>query len=94
MCDVLALTYSGEELTPPPCVTLLPEARALSLPSVSTLILLSACLSPVLCPRQLGATLANSQRSEGALPAYHKALDIKPKYARAWLNMGTSAVFI
>jgi peroxin-5 len=47
-----------------------------------------------LCPHQLGATLANSQRSEGALPAYHKALDIKPKYARAWLNMGTSAAFI
>jgi tetratricopeptide (TPR) repeat protein len=37
---------------------------------------------------QLGATLANSQRSEEALPAYQRALALKPKYARAWLNMG------
>ena len=38
---------------------------------------------------KLGATLANSgtDRSEEALSAYHQALQIKPKYARAWLNM-------
>ena len=38
---------------------------------------------------KLGATLANSgtERSEEALSAYHQALQIKPKYARAWLNM-------
>jgi peroxin-5 len=38
---------------------------------------------------KLGATLANSgeHRSEEALSAYHQALHIKPKYARAWLNM-------
>ena len=36
---------------------------------------------------KLWATLANSGRSERALPAYHKALQIRPKYARAWLNM-------
>lgn len=39
---------------------------------------------------KLGATLANSQRSQEALPAYHRALDIKPKYARGWLNLGIS----
>ena len=39
---------------------------------------------------QVGATLANSSRSEEALPAYHRALELKPKYARAWLNMGIS----
>jgi tetratricopeptide (TPR) repeat protein len=39
---------------------------------------------------KLGATLANSQRSEEALPAYHRALDLKPKYARGWLNLGIS----
>ena len=31
-----------------------------------------------------------SQRSEEALPAYHRALAIKPKYARGWLNLGIS----
>jgi peroxin-5 len=39
---------------------------------------------------KLGATLANSggpQRSAEALSAYHQALQLKPKYARAWLNM-------
>lgn len=39
---------------------------------------------------KLGATLANSQQSEEALPAYHRALDLKPKYARGWLNLGIS----
>lgn len=36
---------------------------------------------------KLGATLANSGRSEEAQEAYQKALAIKPRYARSWLNM-------
>mmetsp|Transcript_18635 Transcript_18635/g.28782 ORF Transcript_18635/g.28782 Transcript_18635/m.28782 type:complete len:637 (-) Transcript_18635:59-1969(-) len=36
---------------------------------------------------KLGATLANSNRSEEALSSYHMALSLKPKYARGWLNM-------
>jgi peroxin-5 len=36
---------------------------------------------------KLGATLANSGRSEEAQEAYQKALSIKPRYARSWLNM-------
>jgi peroxin-5 len=36
---------------------------------------------------KLGATLANGNRSAEALPAYHKALANKCRYARAWLNM-------
>ncbi|KAL7574655.1 hypothetical protein ACA910_003003 [Epithemia clementina (nom. ined.)] len=39
---------------------------------------------------KLGATLANSHRSEQALPAYHRALQLKPKYARGWLNLAIS----
>jgi peroxin-5 len=39
---------------------------------------------------KLGATLANSNRSEEALPAYHKALALKPRYARGWLNLAIS----
>jgi len=39
---------------------------------------------------KLGATLANGNQSEKALTAYHKAIQFKPKYARAWLNMAIS----
>ena len=39
---------------------------------------------------KLGATLANGSRSEQAIPAYHKALELKPKYARGRLNLGIS----
>jgi peroxin-5 len=39
---------------------------------------------------KLGATLANGSQSDQALPAYHRALQLKPKYARAWLNMAIS----
>ena len=39
---------------------------------------------------KLGATLANSNRSEEALPQYHAALKLKPKYTRGWLNMAIS----
>ena len=37
---------------------------------------------------KLGATLANSSRSQEAIAAYQKALDLKPNYMRAWTNMG------
>lgn len=36
---------------------------------------------------KLGATLANGNRSDEALPSYRVALRLKPKYARGWLNM-------
>jgi len=39
---------------------------------------------------KLGATLANSNRSDEALPSYRVALKLKPKYARGWLNMAIS----
>ena len=39
---------------------------------------------------QLGATRANSNRSEQAVPAYRRALELKPTYARGWLNLGIS----
>ena len=39
---------------------------------------------------KIGATLANSNRSLEAVPAYAKALEIRPRYARGWLNLGIS----
>jgi peroxin-5 len=39
---------------------------------------------------KLGATLANSNRSDEALPFYRAALSLKPRYARGWLNMAIS----
>lgn len=39
---------------------------------------------------QIGATLANSNSSEEAIPYYEKALAIRPTYTRGWLNLGIS----
>ncbi len=39
---------------------------------------------------KLGATLANSNKSEEALPIYKQALEQRPTYARGWLNLGIS----
>mmetsp|Transcript_111900 Transcript_111900/g.316854 ORF Transcript_111900/g.316854 Transcript_111900/m.316854 type:complete len:629 (+) Transcript_111900:1-1887(+) len=36
---------------------------------------------------KLGATLANSGKSEQALIAYHQGLTLKPNYARSWSNL-------
>merc|ERR1719163_1784285 len=36
---------------------------------------------------KLGATLANSGKSEDAIIAYHQALTLKPNYARTWSNL-------
>lgn len=33
---------------------------------------------------------AFGSRSEEALPAYHTALSLRPRYARGWLNLGIS----
>jgi len=37
---------------------------------------------------KIGATLANSARSDAAMPSYHRALELRPKYARGYLNLG------
>lgn len=39
---------------------------------------------------KLGATLANSGRSNEAISAYQEAINLKPNYMRAWTNMGIS----
>ena len=41
---------------------------------------------------KLGATQANSSRSQEAIAAYQRALDLKPNYMRAWTNMGIAQV--
>jgi peroxin-5 len=42
----------------------------------------------------LGATLANSGRSEDAIDAYHKALELRPSFVRARYNLGVSCINI
>lgn len=39
------------------------------------------------CWNKLGATLANSGKSEQAVVAYHHGLELKPNYARSWSNL-------
>jgi len=39
---------------------------------------------------RLGATLANSGKSEEAIEAYYKALEIKPSFVRGRYNLGVS----
>ncbi len=41
---------------------------------------------------RLGATLANSGRSEDAIAAYEKALSIRPNFVRARYNLGVSCI--
>ena len=36
---------------------------------------------------KLGATLAKGNQSKNGLPVYLRALKLRPKYARTWLNM-------
>lgn len=48
---------------------------------------------PVLWNR-LGASLANSNRSEEAVDAYFKALELKPTFVRARYNLGVSCINI
>eukprot|EP00928_Gymnodinium_smaydae_P077985 TRINITY_DN6157_c0_g1_i1.p1 TRINITY_DN6157_c0_g1~~TRINITY_DN6157_c0_g1_i1.p1 ORF type:complete len:761 (-),score=185.40 TRINITY_DN6157_c0_g1_i1:55-2238(-) len=39
------------------------------------------------CWNKLGATLANSGKSDKAVIAYHQGLHLKPNYARSWSNL-------
>lgn len=41
---------------------------------------------------RLGATLANGQRSEEAINAYHRALELSPGFIRARYNLGISCI--
>lgn len=43
---------------------------------------------------RLGATLANSGRSEDAIAAYRKALEVNPNFVRARYNLGVSCINI
>ena len=41
---------------------------------------------------KLGATLANSSRSEEAIEAYSRALELRPNFVRARYNLGVSCI--
>lgn len=43
---------------------------------------------------RLGATLANSGRSEEAIQAYERALELRPNFVRARYNLGVSCINI
>lgn len=43
---------------------------------------------------RLGASLANSNRSEEAIQAYHKALQLRPSFVRARYNLAVSSINI
>jgi peroxin-5 len=43
---------------------------------------------------RLGATLANSGKSEDAIEAYHHALNLKPTFVRSRYNLGVSCINI
>ena len=40
--------------------------------------------------QQLAASYANSNQSELAIPHYARALQLRPGFARGWLNLGIS----
>ena len=37
---------------------------------------------------KLGATLAHLGRTDEAVDAYHRALELKPTFVRVWVNLG------
>ena len=55
---------------------------------------LSANPNDELMWNRLGATLANSNRSEESIAAYHKALNLKPSFVRARYNLAVSCMNI
>jgi peroxin-5 len=42
------------------------------------------------CMIQLAASYANGNDSESAVPHYSRALQLRPHFARGWLNLGIS----
>lgn len=55
---------------------------------------LTAAPNDELMWNRLGASLANSNRSEEAIQAYHKALQLKPSFVRARYNLAVSSINI
>ena len=42
---------------------------------------------------KLGATLAHLGKTEEALEAYYKSLEIKPNFVRVWANLGIAHAY-
>ena len=69
------------------------QRAACQLPAARALILAPAALALALAlALTLATSQANSSQSEASLEAYHKALETRPNYVRAWINVGMSFV--
>jgi tetratricopeptide (TPR) repeat protein len=64
-------------------------SKSHSQPPLSVLSIISSTKPPIhfICC-QMGATLANNNKSDQAVQIYVKALNARPTYARGWLNLG------
>jgi hypothetical protein len=96
---VAALSHSSFLLTIPACMYSRPcnsyVCMYVRISACARTYCVRACVCLCVCVCvQLGATLANHNKSEQAVQVYAKALNIRPTYARGWLNLGEDGICV